>query len=74
MAPLGTHKFVSFQGGSGGTTEQFYIDNTGLIGLPNASNTATSATGGAQSLPANPVGFIVVNIAGTNRKIPYYAT
>lgn len=35
---------------------------------------ATGATGGADTLPANPVGFIVVNINGTNRKIPYYAT
>jgi hypothetical protein len=35
--------------------------------------TSTSATAGAQTLPSNPVGFVQVNIAGTNRKIPYYA-
>lgn len=35
--------------------------------------TATSATAGSATLPANPVGFIEVNINGTNRKIPYYA-
>ena len=35
--------------------------------------TATTATAGAQTLPANPVGFIIVNVAGTTAKIPYYA-
>jgi hypothetical protein len=35
--------------------------------------TDTTATAGAETLPANPVGFIEVNIGGTNRKIPYYA-
>lgn len=36
--------------------------------------TSTSASaGGATALPATPVGYIQVNIAGTNRKIPYYA-
>jgi len=35
--------------------------------------TDTTATAGANTLPANPVGFIEVNIGGTNRKIPYYA-
>jgi hypothetical protein len=39
-----------------------------------APTTATTATAGANTLPANPVGFLVVNIAGTSRKIPYYAT
>lgn len=36
--------------------------------------TATTATGGARTLPANPVDFLVVVINGTSRKIPYYAT
>jgi hypothetical protein len=39
-----------------------------------SSTTATTATAGAQTLPANPVGFLVVSINGTSRKIPYYAT
>ena len=34
---------------------------------------AGTASAGAATLPANPVGFIVVNIAGTPFKIPYYA-
>ncbi len=36
--------------------------------------TSTSATAGAQTLPGNPVGFLIVTISGTARKIPYYAT
>jgi len=35
---------------------------------------AATASAGAASLPANPVGFLTINIAGTNRKVPYYAT
>lgn len=38
-----------------------------------SSTTATTATAGAQTLPSNPVGFLVVSINGTSRKIPYYA-
>jgi len=37
------------------------------------ATTATTATAGAQTLPANPAGFLIVNIAGTQMKIPYYA-
>jgi hypothetical protein len=39
-----------------------------------SATTATTATAGAQTLPANPEGFLVVSINGTSRKIPYYAT
>lgn len=35
--------------------------------------TAATATGGSATLPANPVGFVEVNIAGTMYKLPYYA-
>lgn len=41
--------------------------------LPDITTAATASSGGA-SLPGNPVGFIVVSIGGTSRKIPYYAT
>ena len=51
---------------SSGTAVALRIDGSG--------NTATTASAGAQTLPANPVGFLIVNIAGTARKIPYYAT
>jgi hypothetical protein len=44
----------------------------GQLGL--GATTAATATAGAGTLPATPVGFIVVNVAGTIGKIPYYAT
>lgn len=34
--------------------------------------TATGATAGADTLPSNPVGFITINLDGTNYKVPYY--
>lgn len=36
------------------------------------STTAATATAGAQALPAQPAGFLIVNIGGTTQKIPYY--
>jgi hypothetical protein len=36
--------------------------------------TASTATGGAATLPGNPVGFLVFEQAGTSVKVPYYAT
>jgi len=38
------------------------------------STVAATATGGAATLPAAPVGFLVINVAGTPMKVPYYAT
>lgn len=41
----------------------------------NISNASTvGAAGGASALPATPTGYITININGTDRKIPYYAT
>lgn len=37
-----------------------------------AGLTANSATAGAQTLPANPAGFLVITIGGTQYKVPYY--
>lgn len=47
------------------------ITKTGLIRVP-SNNTATTATAGAQTLPANPAGFLTITVAGTTQKIPYY--
>ena len=42
--------------------------------FPQQNGLATSATAGAQTLPANPVGFIIVTLPnGTTGKIPYYS-
>lgn len=32
-----------------------------------------TATAGSATLPTNPVGFLIINVAGTISKIPYYA-
>jgi hypothetical protein len=61
------------QAAANGTTLPVNVDVTALS--VQAGATATSASAGANGdVPAQVVGYIVVNIAGTNRKIPYYAT
>lgn len=41
--------------------------------FPQATETtATTATGGSATLPANPAGFLNVTINGTPVKVPYY--
>jgi hypothetical protein len=57
----------------GNVTPSSKLHVDGDLTLSN-STTANTATAGAQTLPANPVGFLVVSINGTSRKIPYYAT
>ena len=60
---------------SGGATSTIQIGSTSnttslRLNLPTA--TTIGAAGGASALPATPVGYITVNISGTNYKIPYY--
>jgi hypothetical protein len=43
------------------------------LGLGSTTATTVGAPGGASALPATPTGYLIVNIAGTNFKIPYYA-
>jgi hypothetical protein len=38
----------------------------------NLSNTSANATFATSSLPLVPEGYIVVQVAGVNKKIPYY--
>jgi hypothetical protein len=56
------------------------VDNTGrptrawqlfLLNLLNFTS-ATTATAGSRTLPANPAGFIEVTVNGESKKIPYY--
>lgn len=63
---------------TGGTINGVVITNSpisgstvsGTVSLTNS--TATTATAGTRTLPANPAGFVIVNINGTNYKLPYY--
>lgn len=71
---------VAFIDGRGGQGVMLQVGGTDVLGsdengeLYVYGNTNGAATGGAATLPANPVGFLIVNIGGTARKIPYYAT
>jgi hypothetical protein len=50
---------------------------TGIVTAPEFNITgagAATATAGAATLPANPVGFLVFELSGTAIKVPYYAT
>lgn len=53
-------------------TEFLRMTGAGVFSLSNMTLAAT-ATAGAATLPANPVGFLTLTINGTSRKIPYYA-
>lgn len=57
--------------GTGSPSSKLHVDGDLTV---SSATTANTATAGAQTLPANPVGFLVVSINGTSRKIPYYAT
>jgi hypothetical protein len=63
------------------TTQQQGVRNLGGIiqairaVFPQQTGTSATATGGAATLPGNPVGFIVVALPnGTSVKVPYYAS
>lgn len=56
-----------------GSTESMFI--SGGIRVNPASRVSLSATSGANSnitVPTNPVGFVSINIQGTDYKIPYF--
>lgn len=61
------------------STQKSGVEYLGLIyqALKNAfgfiGGTSASATGGAATLPANPVGFVTLTLPnGTSVKVPYY--
>jgi len=63
------------------TSLQNGVTNVGLLVqairsiFPQQTGTSSVATAGAATLPANPVGFIVVSLPnGTSVKVPYYAS
>jgi hypothetical protein len=47
------------------------FDSSGRFYAPTAL-TSTTATAGAQTLPSNPDGFVLINVNGTQKKVPYY--
>ena len=47
--------------------------SAGQVAFGATTATTVGAAGAASALPANPTGYLIVNIAGTAYKIPYYA-
>ncbi|MCM2276099.1 MAG: hypothetical protein NDI75_15025 [Candidatus Didemnitutus sp.] len=71
--------------GDGGLTAGTIVANTclnvggaaatvgaGAVSYGGTTATTVGAAGAASALPANPLGYIIVNVAGTTAKIPYY--
>jgi len=52
-------------------SSKFHVDGDVTVTSATTATTVGGA-GGASALPATPVGYLVVNINGTARKIPYY--
>lgn len=46
--------------------------SAGQVGLGSTTATTVGAAGAASALPANPVGYLIINVAGTAVKVPYY--
>lgn len=44
----------------------------GQVGLGSTTQTTVGAAGGASALPATPSGYLILNIAGTNRVVAFY--
>ena len=47
--------------------------SAGNVSYGGTTATTVGAAGGASALPATPLGYIIVNVAGTPAKLPYYA-
>lgn len=57
---------------SGGTVLSA-IDASGRFYAPTAlTATTVGAAGGASALPATPTGYLLINVNGTQKKVPYY--
>jgi hypothetical protein len=44
----------------------------GEISIGSTTATTVGAAGGGSALPATPIGYLIINVAGTNVKVPYY--
>lgn len=42
------------------------------ISIGSITATTVGSAGGATALPATPLGYLIINVAGTNVKVPYY--
>jgi hypothetical protein len=76
IGSLGTQNYnnVAITGGYLDSVSITSSTFTGSVSLTNNTDTAVGATGTASALPALPVGYVVINISGTDYKLPYYNT
>ena len=44
------------------------------ISIGSSTAATVGAAGGASALPATPLGYLIINVSGTNVKIPYYTS
>ena len=66
--------FGLIQQPAGGTAATiFRVKSNGVQRYFGATATTVGAAGGASALPATPVGYIKIDVGGTEYKIPYYA-
>tara|TARA_R110000803_G_scaffold84303_1_gene150470 strand:- start:67 stop:843 length:777 start_codon:yes stop_codon:yes gene_type:complete len=55
------------------TPTDIQINPAGTLDLTLSTQTSVGSAGAASSLPANPTGYLILKINGTNAVIPYYA-
>lgn len=65
--------FYSFTGSITLTSEAQTV-NTGEVSIGATTATTVGAAGAAAALPATPTGYLIINIAGTAYKVPFYAS
>lgn len=46
--------------------------SAGQVGFGSTTASTVGAAGAATALPANPLGYLIINVAGTSAKLPYY--
>ncbi|TXH41973.1 MAG: hypothetical protein E6Q97_36605 [Desulfurellales bacterium] len=76
LTPKGTGvvaSTTSFRGNNMVTAAAAGTASAGQIAWGATTQTTVGAAGGASALPATPTGYIIINIAGTNRVVPFYA-
>jgi len=74
IGSIGTQNYnnVAITGGSLDSVNITSSAVSGTVSLTNTTSTTVGAAGTASALPSLPVGYVVINIGGTNYKLPYY--
>jgi hypothetical protein len=65
--------FATFRASDFSAQSAATVVGANQISYGGTTATTVGAAGGASALPATPTGYIIVNVAGTQMKVPYYA-